>query len=181
MPDRMQAQIEIGGQISRGRQDSLLDYLIGELITEGVQSEYGGPDVITIADEAALLEFLNDSGYLQFRHDEKTDGEFEELEDWLREHGIPYRRWSEPKYEHPGENVYWNPGMMQPLVLYCDGDTREVVLGEKVREALAKLEKGGQPGVARLTEAKLTDEAMRILNMLCPTIPDAMPKFEIIS
>ena len=182
--DRLACEIQIGGKLSRTAQvsqdpplacsieTSVLEALIGMLYNEGCSHEYGEPPE-DIESDADLLEHLNDSGLLQFRHAEKPRGEFEELEGFLRENGIPYRRWSEAKYEYDAEQVIWLPGMDKPFHCIMDQECNEVVKADAVREVLSSLTNERRSLVVRI------ESAVRQLKPLCPDIPE-VPKFEII-
>jgi hypothetical protein len=178
----MVCQIEIGGQIFRTQRDpdepeiTMLEALIGAINDEGCCEEYGDKELL-LETEADLLEHLDpDTGRLRFRHDQKPNGQFEQLEDWLQEHGIPFRRWSEAKYEYDAEEVIWLPDMSKPFHCIMDQECNEVVKGEAVREVMELL-------VAYQTEeptrSDYLNEAIAKMRKLCPDVPE-VPKFEIL-
>ncbi|MHA2279696.1 MAG: hypothetical protein ACXAC5_02215 [Promethearchaeota archaeon] len=113
---------------------------------------------------------------LQFRHAEKAGGKFEDLEFWLQEAGIPYRRWTEAKFEYDAEEVIWLPEMSKSFHCILDQECNEVVKATEIREVMELLVE------YRTEEPVRTDyleEAITKLRKLCPDIPQ-VPKFELV-
>jgi hypothetical protein len=185
MGDRFPAEIRIGGKISRTKRcehdpdETILDCLIGMINGAGVSREYGGATAeipVNEQDEgdAELLQYSDDEGCLRFRDDQARNGEFEELEEFLVVHDIPYDRWGDHYCEYDAENAYFRPGMKVPLITYADARGDEIVCGDTVRKALAMLESVVSGGGSNI------HEAIRCLKDACPAEPDALEKFEIV-
>jgi hypothetical protein len=102
MADRMAAEIWIGGKLPR----SLLDeFPISDLC---VDWDYNR---LASSAESDILAGRDPDGLLHFADIEAAWGEFQELEAWLREHRLPFRRRSEGKYEHTPERVEFRPDL----------------------------------------------------------------------
>ena len=91
MADWMTAEIWIGGKLPR--------QLVPEMPIEGLWTDwYGTPCVV---DPDKLMEIANENnGYLHLIDVEAPYGELPELEEWLQQHELPFRRFSDGKYEH---------------------------------------------------------------------------------
>ena len=178
--DRMACKIEIGGQISRSAinfEDELpwLDSLIGRIIGEGVQSDYG-ENVYNLI-EKELSKFVNKDGLLEFVHESKSNGEFDDLENWLRENQIPYRRWTEPDV-YNGEIVYFTPEMEVPLTVCVDVNEQEMVSGVAGRNVLELLKKHSCAYCGGPSSDELK-QAIHLLEEELPVIP-VIPMFKIV-
>ncbi len=108
MADRMAAEILIGGEIL----SSQVEDLCGHIRDEGLSLQYGGaPFVPLIATD--LLRAVDDGdgpdGVLRLCATEVAGGAFQDLEDWLREHDIPYTRKSDGIYEYDPEVAEFRP------------------------------------------------------------------------
>jgi hypothetical protein len=102
MADRMAAEIWIGGKLLR----SLLEeFPISDLCLDWDNSR------LASSAEAEILAARDADGLLHFADVELAGGVFEELEDWLREHGLPFRRQTEGKYDYAPELVEFRPSL----------------------------------------------------------------------
>ena len=180
--DRFAAQIRIGGTIDRTTpsasdpEESVLDMMISMINGAGVSHEYGDaiaaiPVNAQDEDDSQLLQYLDDK-CLQFCADQTCNGEFKELEEFLREHNIPYNRWSECYSGWVGEDVYWVPGMDKPLAIACDGHGSDYVNMEDVRQVLEGLDRTRSYHVH-------VESVKRQLKALCPEVPE-IPPFKIV-
>ena len=82
MPDRIAAEIWIGGKLPRR--------LLDEFPVSDLCLDWDGNRLQSTA-EADILAARDEDGLLHFADVEAAWGEFEELEGWLREHSIPFR------------------------------------------------------------------------------------------
>jgi hypothetical protein len=102
MADRMAAEIWIGGKLPR----SLLEeFPISDLCLDWDCNR------LKSTSEADILAGRDENGLLHFADAEAAWGEFQELEGWLREHKVPFRRRTEGKYEHTPELVEFRPDL----------------------------------------------------------------------
>ena len=102
MADRMAAEIWIGGKLPR----SLLDeFPISDLRLDWDETP------VDSTSEQGILSARDESGLLHFADCEIAWGEFEELEGWLREHGIPFERQTSGKYEYDPCFVEFRPDL----------------------------------------------------------------------
>ena len=102
MADRMAAEIWIGGTLPR----SLLD----EFPISDLRLDWGNTPLASTA-EADILTARDDDGLLYFVDNEASWGEFGELEGWLREYKLPFRRRSEGKYEYSACEIEFRPDL----------------------------------------------------------------------
>ena len=109
MSDRFPTQIRIGGAVKR----EVIPSLIDAINTEGLQDIWGNT-LPTIKSEESLLEHVEE-GHLIFRDDDRSWGEFPELEEFLVEKKIAFNRYHSPRYETSGELVQFRPGMDAPV------------------------------------------------------------------
>lgn len=188
MADRFSASIEIGGPVSRtqiSKYDpdmTVVQALMSVISSEGVSLEYGDAHVCPETESALLGCRDDEDDHLRFQDDQAHNGEFDAIESFCREHGIPYRRWSACYGGYLGEDVHYEPWMATPIVLLCNDDGHEQVKGDVVREALAMLKEFFSDSGGGRGNHMTRDGAISKLRSLVPdTIPGPMPKFEIVS
>jgi hypothetical protein len=174
MADRMAAEIWIGGKLSR----SLLDeFPISDLRLDWDETP------IDPTSEDGILSARDESGLLHFADCEAAWGEFEELEGWLREHGIPFQRQTSGKYEYDPCFVEFRPDLPRKP----DRHTLTTQNGAPVisREEIEK----SMQGMAKLVnDSKRTAEKRlraweRIYRRLSRSMPSRLPPlpaFEIV-
>lgn len=160
MSERMSAWIAIGGSVPR----ALVPELCGAISQQQLSRDWGD-DIFEPEDEDDLTDALNHKGYLFLCDDEARWGQFDELEKFLRQHGIAYDRHSSAKYEYDAQLDQFRPGLGilndlasedgRPLV-----DREEV---EKIRDAL---------------RAGKVEEALALAEELCPEISE-LPPFQL--
>lgn len=173
MADRFGGQIWIGGQVSRSKMsktntdEKLLDDLTGHINNECMSLDWGDSIAQQFKNEEQLLACLNNENHLNFKDDQARYGEFQELEDFLRENDIPYIRNSEAKYEHDAEEVWWFPGMEEADGRTINADGNATIPMESIKPAIEFL-KAGHPECAL--------GALQALENEPPTLPD----FEVI-
>jgi hypothetical protein len=102
MADRMAAEIWLGGKLPRS--------LLEEFPISGLCLNWDNARLLS-SEEADILAARDEDGLLHFADAEAAWGEFQELEAWLREHNLPFRRRSEGKYEHSPELVEFRPDL----------------------------------------------------------------------
>jgi hypothetical protein len=138
MADHMAAEIHIGGKVPRSVAQALC-----KVVTDTQASlEWGGAacDISTPEDLLSSRSVDGDEpNVLKLYDDEARWGEFETLEAFLQEHGIPYCRWSDGRYEYDAEAVAFNPnlGLLHWLT---DHEQNGMVRESKLRPIVAKLE-----------------------------------------
>jgi hypothetical protein len=98
----MAAEIWIGGKLAR----SLLD----EFPISDMRLDWDGTPPDTTSEQG-ILSACDENGLLHFADCEVAWGEFQELEDWLREHDIPFQRQSFGKFEYDPCFVEFRPDL----------------------------------------------------------------------
>jgi hypothetical protein len=171
MADRMPAEIWIGGKLPR----SLLDeFPISDLRLDWDETPFD------TTSEQSILSARDESGLLHFAECEAAWGEFEELEGWLREHNIPFKRHSSGKYEYLPELVEFRPDLGEEIqTMTTDSGEPLVCKSELVAilESMAKLQRSRRPLDAQVRAWKgLSD---KLVKLVPPTLP-ALPPFEIV-
>ena len=177
MADRIAAEIWIGGKLPR----SLLD----EFPVSDLCLDWDGTRLQSSA-EADILAARDEDGLLHFADTEAAWGEFDELEGWLREHNIPFRRQSDGKYEYSACIVESRPDLKgkqnQDRYTLTTQDGKPVVRSkeiEKIVEGMAKLVADGKrPATKRLQAWE------RLYRKLASTVPPelpSLPPFEIVN
>lgn len=102
MADRMAAEIWIGGRLPRS--------LVDEFPISDLRLDWENTPLAS-SSEADILAARDDDGLLHFADNEASWGEFQELEGWLREHKLPFRRRSEGKYEYSACEIEFRPDL----------------------------------------------------------------------
>jgi len=168
MADRFTAEIRIGGKVKRAR----IPALIQAINAEQLQQEWGKalPEITT---EDQLLSHRNEKGVLWFCNEEQAWGQFEDLEEFLRESGIPFNRGHDPRYDSDGELALFRPGMKEPRYCVADASGALMVAVEKIQNIRDLLKRNpAKTGVQR---------ALRKLNALCEDADiEPLPEFEIV-
>jgi hypothetical protein len=137
MADTMAAEIHIGGKVRR----SVAQALCKTITESGASLEWGGGPCHPNTQDDLLLARSAKTGeplVVKLYDDQARGGEFEELETFLREHGIPYRRWSEGKYECDAEAAAFHPQSGQ-LSWLTNHDRHPIVLASELAPIEAKL------------------------------------------
>jgi hypothetical protein len=177
MADHMAAEIHIGGKVRRSTAKALCEVIAAS----GASLEWGGgrchlnsPDDLLLARSAETGEPL----LLKLYDDQARWGEFDSLESFLRENGIPYSRWSEGKYEYDAEAVAFRSecGQMSWLTNH---DQQPIVLASQLTPIEAKLtnllemmKRGEAEAVEVLAQIKDIREGLRA------ELPPAVPTLE---
>jgi hypothetical protein len=176
MSDRFPGEIMIGGKLPA----KLLEAFLGVVSSSGakVGGYEGAPFDATSAD--GLLEVLDENRHLFLVDDEARYGQFEKLEAFCVQHGIPFDRHSSARYEFDAEKVMFRPGMKRPLEVPSNDDG-DVLLNVETIRPVAK-------EVARLATAKMTADRLlaavakvsKRLNSLLPPDIKPLPPLEIV-
>jgi len=167
MSDRFPTQIEIGGRLKR----SLLPGLMKVINEEGLQNVWGN-GIQPITTEAELLQCVEDK-HLYLCDDERSWGEFPDLERFLVENDIAFDRSHSPRYECSGELVRFRPGMEAPISAIYSGSGTILVEVEEVRKIRDMLKECRALGD--------TKEVITALDVLCAEADiEALAPFEIV-
>ncbi len=176
MADRIAAEIWIGGKLPR----SLLEELpISDLRLDWDHNR------LRSSTEADILAARDEDGLLHFADDEAAWGQFEELEGWLREHKIPFRRHSEGKYEFSPELVEFRPDLKgkrnrnayaitspegAPMVFVSEVET--------ITTRMAKLAANRKQSATQRLQS--WERLLRKLTLVLPPKLPSLPRFEIV-
>jgi hypothetical protein len=173
MADRMAAEIWIGGTVPR----SLLDeFPISDLRLDWDEQP------IDATSEEGILSARDERGLLHFADCEAAWGEFQELEDWLRENGIPFERRSCGKYEYDPCLVQFRPDLPDKPDRYTltTQEGGPVVCCneiEKAMQSMARLVKDTKRPPAKRLQA--WERVYRRLTRSIPPKLPPLPAFEI--
>jgi len=175
MSDRMAAEIWIGGKLPRSLLES---FPIDDLSLDWDNSR------LASSAEADILAARDDGGLLHLADIEAAWGEFQELEAWLREHNMPFRRQSEGKYEHSPEIVEFRPDLKRKksrdVCITASHDGKPIVLAAAVQaiaDRMAKLKADRRSETKRL---QVWEKLLRKLVRILPPQLPPLPKFEIV-
>ena len=167
MSDRFPVVIRIGGEIRRSQVKELIPFIN----SEGLQLDYGTP-LPCIDSEEDLLKY-KEKGALVFYDDERAWGCFQDLEDFLVKHRIPFDRHHSPRYEYLGELVQYRQGMKWPQAAVTGDDWNILVQVCEVQEIRDMLQKS--------QSARTMRRALKKLNVLCEDLDvTPLPEFRII-
>ncbi len=177
MADRFAAELWIGGRLLR----SLLD----EFPVSDLCLDWDGNRPQSYV-EADILATRNEDGLLHFADVEAAWGEFQELEGWLREHKLPFRRQSEGKYEYDACIVDFRPDLKgrqnQDRYTLTTQDGKPVVRIEeieKIVEGMAELVDDRKRTTTRHLQA-WEQLYRKLLRAVPPELPP-LPPFTIVN
>jgi hypothetical protein len=174
MADRMAAEIWIGGRLRRS--------LLEEFPVSDMRLDWDNSPLPSSSEED-LLAARDKDGLLHFADVEVAWGEFTELEGWLREHELPFRRRSEGKYEYSPERVEHRPdlkGRNREVYCYTSPEGKPMLFVSEVAPIvgrMAKLVADKRPAKERLHAWEKLYR--KLVNTLPPELPP-LPKFEIV-
>ena len=171
MADRMSAEIWIGGKLAR----SLLEeFPISDLWLDWDQTPFDA------SSEDGILATRDENKLLHFADCEAAWGEFQELEGWLREHDIPFKRHSSGKYDYLPELVEFRPDLGEDIQAIATDSGEPLVSRSElvpILESMAKLQRSTRPLNAQVRAWKrLSDKLVKVVP---PALP-ALPPFEIV-
>jgi hypothetical protein len=148
--DYFPGEITIGGAVPA----ALVVGLCQAVNAQGVGLEWGVEGLI-VADAAALRAAVDGHGHLWLCDSSATGGMFEELEEFLQAHDLPYDRRSDAfGGEYDGELICFRPGG-EPREFVTDSDGCIVVPRATVQSALAQLAVEDGAGARALLEAAI--------------------------
>jgi hypothetical protein len=170
MADRMPGEIWVGGKLPR----SLLDeFPISDLKLDFDETPF---DATT---EEGILSARDENGLLHFADCEAAWGEFGVLEDWLREHNMPFRRRSAGKFDYLPELVDSRPDLGEEVQTIATDSGEPLVCKSEllsIVEKMAELRRSDRPLDAQVRAWKrLTG---KLAKLVPPTLPP-LPPFEI--
>lgn len=150
MADRMPAEIWIGGALPR----SLLDeFPISDLWVDWDQNP------IDASSEEGILAARED-GLLHFADAEAAWGQFEEFEDWLREHKMPFRRQSAGKYDYLPELVESRPDLGKEVQIIAADDGEPLIYQSALVPILGQMAKLLQSDRPLLSQLRTGNDCM---------------------
>ena len=177
MTDRSAAEIHIGGKIPR----SVAQTLCTVITKSGASLEWGGGWCRMNTPDELLLARSADTGgllVLKLYDDQARGGEFQALEKFLQEHGIPYCRWTEGNSDYDAEAVAFHPQSGQ-LSWLTDRNQYPIVLASQlapIADALTKLL--AEIHGSEVPSAKLRRKLQRIRGKLQKCLPPIVPALE---
>jgi hypothetical protein len=181
MSDRIPAEIWIGGKIA----DSLIPSLCAAISDEGVSLEWGDAQFCptSAADLVNALDQDAEGGPLLWLcDDEASCGEFDVLETFLDEHGIPFTRQTDGRYEYEPERVEFRPGS-EKVRLALDRSGEAIVpaaLLIDLEAVLTKVLQLAQSGHFKRATNSLEAAMKKLRRNLPPSVPPLEP-FEIVA
>ena len=164
MGERYPGQITIGGKLPA----ALLEEFLSELNSAGARTGGYDGDPFHAADADGLRGALDDDGHLVLADAEASYGQFEELEAFCVEHGIPFDRHSDAHYEFDAQNVYFRPGMRNPESVPSNNAGDDLFSADAVRPVVKELTRVVTAG---LTREKLKAAAVKIIRHLNSLLP----------
>ena len=171
MADRMAAEIWIGGKL---RRSLLEEFPISDLRLDWDQTPFDA------SSEEGILAGRDESKLLHFAECEAAWGEFEELEGWLREHKIPFKRHSSGKYEYLPESVEFRPDLNEEIQTITTDSGEPLIYKSDlvpILDKMAKLRRSSCPLSAQLRAWKRLSGK---LDKLVPPTLAPLPPFEIV-
>lgn len=122
MSDRTAASIRIGGKLTPKQMDELVELALDE--TDGLS--YGGCSTEEELREATR-QASQTEGELNLFSDEAVGGAFPDLEQWLRQAGMSYRRHNSPNYWCDAMLVHYDGPSQRLLASQSDQEESELL------------------------------------------------------
>jgi hypothetical protein len=175
MADRIAAEIWIGGKLRRS--------LLEEFPISGLSLDWDN-NRLTSTAEADILAARDEAGRLHFADVEAAWGEFEELESFLREHKLSFRRRSEGKYEFTPELVEFRPDLKgkrnRDVYAITSPEGAPMVFASEVEEITTRMARlaGDRKRSAALRLQAWERLLHKLTRILPPKLPP-LPPFEI--
>jgi hypothetical protein len=167
----MAAEIWIGGKL---RRSLLEEFPISDLRLDWDQTPFDA------SSEEGILAARDESKLLHFADCEAAWGEFEELEGWLREHNIPFKRHSSGKYEYLPESAEFRPDLGEDIQTITTDSGEPLVCKSDlvpILDKMARLRRSNRPLSAQLRAWKRLSGK---LDKLVPPTLAPLPPFEIV-
>jgi hypothetical protein len=174
MADRMAAEILIGGKLSRSRAEALC----GAIQDQYIALDWGGgaynpqtAEELVAAVEGSTVK----DGWLRLTDDEARWGQFERLEEFLREQKIAYDRRSAGKYDYDAEIVSYRPGigLFMCLTNLAGEPVAAVSMLKKIEKKLAALVKSLK--CSRVPQERTIPRLENLHKQLCKALPPDLP------
>lgn len=128
MSDSYWARIRIGGHLPKSKVPKFLAVIKSEYISERPETEKELQD--TLKETLSFLE-LSDG--------QASNGMFDGLEEYCRNNDLTYQRNSDQYGECEAEEVYWAPGLKEPLINKTDGGGNVVIDREEVLQCIREI------------------------------------------
>ena len=178
MSDYMAAEIRIGGSILQSTVAPLCD----AICQQNVSLEWG--DSLFVPTSAVELldacQEIDGVKLLRLCDDQATWGEFDELEEFLQQRLVSYRRHRDGKFEHDSEVVEYRShlGLVRTL---ASKSSEELVPLQPVREAESLIEVAAAHFKDKRLDAgrKLVHQAVQHLQKHLPPVVPPLQHFEI--
>ena len=172
MADRLACEIWIGGAIS----PAMAETLCAVVRDTGASLEWGG-GVFAPRNVEEMLD-ANDDGHLHLYDDERAWGEYADLEEFLREHKIPYDRQTASRYECEAEEAIYRPGIgLKVNITTGSGNpVVEITALQPVVKSLRALCTHAKSGKSNKTSVLRRIE--RLQKLLLLKLPREMPSLE---
>ena len=179
MSDRMPAEIWIGGKLPRS--------LLSEFPIDDLRLDWDENPLVANTEEG-IMASRDDDGLLHFADAELTWGEFQDLEEWLREHNLPFRRFTSAKYEYDAAWVEFRPDLQDKRrrdtcsIANASGNpVIETAAIEKIAKGMAKLVKLQATTKTQCFQSlKAWERHYRRLVRLVPPVNPPLPPFHIV-
>ena len=139
MADRMACEIWIGGKFPHG--------LLDEFPISDLRLDFDATPFDSTTEEG-ILSARDEDGLLHFADCEAAWGEFAVLEDWLREHNMPFRRHSSGKYSYLPELVEFRPDLGEEIQSITTDSGEPLVCKSElvpILEKMAELRRSDRP------------------------------------
>ncbi len=176
MSDRMAAEIWIGGKLSRS--------LLEEFPISDLRLDWDN-NCLASSAEADILAGRDENGLLHFADYEAAWGQFEELEGWLREHKLPFRRRSDGKYEHAPELVEFRPDLKgkrnRDVYAITSPEGAPMVFVSEVEAITTPMAKlVGEQKLSATQRLEAWEKLFHRLTLVLPPQLPPLPRFEIV-
>jgi len=176
MADCFPGEVTIGGKVP----SALLEEFLGAVASAGASAgDYGDPPFDGRTAEE-LLDALDGNGHLRLVDAEARYGQFEELEGFLQEHGIPFDRHSDARHEFDAVKVMFRPGMERPAEVASNNVGDALADADELRPVARELARLATAGLTKDELLAAVAKASRDLDALLPPEVGPLPPLEIV-
>ena len=168
-------EITIGGKVPA----ALLEEFLREATSTGASLGDYEEAAFAAGTVEELLKAFDEDGHLRLADPQASFGQFEGLEAFCLQHGIPFDRHSDAHHEVDAENIYFRPGMERPARVTSDNLGDDLTDADEVRPVARELARLATSGLDREGLLAAVLKVSAELNAALPPEVEPLPPLEV--
>jgi len=148
MSDYFSGTIEIGGQLPASELPFFIQAINNETnlnLKEEIKEDISPKEFLDLLDGTEniddMQEIIQNGGSLRFFVSEARYGRFEDIESFCVRNGLTFIRYSEAYGEYEADIEWWQPGMEQSCIRFCDNYGHITIRAERIRETIESVKR----------------------------------------